>query len=151
MELTATLEAYGQLGVAVLQEAIAGLEANGKTAESIWYVVESTNSKDRLQILGREFFSLLEKGIRPSNKNPSPIMIQFLTDYARARGMQNPEKAAWGIAKNQLKFGDTTYRKGGRIVYSDELNKFVEELKTAIAKVYSKQVLAEIKGAFKGG
>lgn len=151
MDLTPTLQAYGQVGVALLQEALAEVEATGKTVESVRYVVESTNSKDRLQLLAREFTSLIEKGRGPTNKGPSSDMIAYLTDYARARGMDNPEKAAWTMAKSMNKKGDQTHQKGGRVVYSDDLSKFVEELKAAIAKIYAKQVLAEIKGAFKGG
>jgi len=151
MDFNATLTAYGQLGVQLLQDAIAQVEATGKTAQSIRYEVDTSGAVDRLQLIGRAYFSLMEKGIRPSNKNPSPEMIAFLTDYAKARGMKDPEKAAWGIAKTILKEGDQTHKRGGRVVYSDELTKFVEELKTAIAKIYSKQVLAEIKGTFKRG
>jgi hypothetical protein len=146
-----TLTAYGPIGVQVLQDAIAGLEASGKTAQSIRFEVESSEKKDTLRLLGRKYFDLLEKGIRPSDKNPPPEMIAFLTDYARARGMDNPEKAAWGIAKTILAKGDKTYRQGGRIVYSDDLDKFVQELKTYATQVFAKGFLTEVTGAFKSG
>lgn len=145
------LEAYGPIGVQVLQDAIAGIEASGKTAESIRYEVTSTETKDSLTIYGRKYFDLIEKGIRPSGKNPPPEMIQMLTKYAKARGMKDPEKAAWGIAKTILKEGDKTYREGGRIVYSDDLSKFVEELKTYATKTFAKGYLTEVTGAFKRG
>lgn len=151
MNITETLEQYGVIGVEVLKQAIAQVEATGKTSASLRYEVSSTDRKDVLLFYGRAYFDLIEKGIRPSGKNPSPEMINFLTDYARARGMDKPESAAWGIAKTILKEGDKTYRSGGRVVYSDDLVKFVEELKTVLSKQVSKGFLTEVVGAFKGG
>lgn len=146
-----TLEAYGPIGVQVLQDAIAGIEASGKTAESIRYEVESSGTKDSLRLLGRKYFELIEKGIKPSEKNPPPEMIAMLTQYAKARGMSDPEGAAWGIAKTILKKGDKTYRQGGRIVYSDDLDKFVQELKKYSTDVFAKGFLTQVTGAFKSG
>lgn len=151
VDIAKTLDAYGPIGVEVLREAIAGIEASGRTAQSIRYEVTSTETLDRLTIYGRAYFQLIEKGIKPSNKNPSPEMIQFLTDYARARGMDKPESAAWGIAKKILKEGDKTYNQGGRIVYSADLDKFVQELITYATKVFAKGYLTEVTGAFKRG
>lgn len=144
------LQAYGPIGVEVLKQAIASVEASGKTTQSIRFEVESTEKKDRLLLIGRAYFELIEKGIRPSGKNPSPDMIKFLTEYATARGMDKPESAAWGIAKTILKEGDKTYRSGGRLVYSPELIKFVEEVKAVIVKEFKRGYLLEIKGAFRG-
>lgn len=149
--ITDTLKSYGVVGVDVLKKAIESLEASGKTSQSIRYEVESTDTKDRLKLIGRAYFELIEKGIKPSGKNPSPDMIKFLTEYAQARGMDKPESAAWGIAKTILKEGDKTYRSGGRLVYSPELVKFVEELKEVITKQVSKGYLTQVVGAFKGG
>lgn len=146
-----TLEAYGPIGVEVLREAIASIEASGRTAQSIRYEVTSTDKVDRLTFYGRAYFQLIEKGIKPSGKNPSPDMIRFLTDYARARGMDNPESAAWGIAKKILKEGDKTYQQGGRIVYSDDMDKFVKELITYATKVFAKGYLTSVASAFKSG
>ena len=151
VDIADTLEAYGPIGVDVLREAIQGIEASGRTAESIRYEVTSTEKVDKLTFYGRAYFQLIEKGIKPSGKNPSPEMIKFMTEYAKARGMDNPEKAAWGIAKKILKEGDKTYQQGGRIVYSDDLDKFVQELITYSTKVFAKGFLTEVKGAFKSG
>lgn len=149
--ITDILTQYGPIGVDVLKEAISNIEASGKTSQSIRFEVQSTDNKDRLMLIGRAYFELIEKGIKPSGKNPSPDMIKFLTEYARARGMDKPESAAWGIAKTILKEGDKTYRSGGRLVYSPELTKFVEELKKVIVKQVSKGFLTQVKGAFTGG
>ena len=149
--ITDILKSYGVVGVDVLRQAISTLEASGRTSESIRFEVESTDTKDRLMLIGRAYFELIEKGIKPSGKNPSPDMIKFLTDYAKARGMDKPESAAWGIAKTILKEGDKTYRGGGRLVYSPELLKFVEELKGVIGKEVSKDYLTQVVGAYKSG
>lgn len=145
------LNQYGPIGVEVLKSAISGIQASGKTAASLRYEVESSDTKDSLKLIGRKFFELIEKGIRPSGKNPPPEMIQMLTDYAKARGMDKPERAAWGIAKTILKKGDSTYRAGGRLVYSPELLKFVEELQEVLTKEFKDGYLTSVKQAFKGG
>ena len=143
------LNQYGPIGVEVLKSAISGIQASGKTAASLRYEVESSDTKDSIKLIGRKFFELIEKGIRPSGKNPPPEMIQMLTDYAKARGMDKPERAAWGIAKTILKKGDSTYRAGGRLVYSPELLKFVEELQEVLTKEFKDGYLTSIKQAFK--
>lgn len=147
----AILKAYGPIGVDVLKNSIQQIEASGKTAQSLRFETEGNETMDRLMLIGRAYFELIEKGIRPSGKNPSPDMIKFLTDYAKARGMDKPESAAWGIAKTILKEGDQTYRSGGRLVYSPDLIKFVEQLKETIKKEFVNGYLTQVKGAFKGG
>jgi len=145
------LKQYGVIGVQVLRDAIQKVEATGKTAQSIRYELDSEGSNDRLYLIGRAYFELIEKGRRPTTKNPSPDMIEFLTDYARARGMEKPESAAWAIAKKINKEGDSTYRSGGRLVYSPELSKFVEELTLVISKQAGKDYLTSVVGAFRNG
>jgi len=149
-KLTDILNQYGVIGVEVLKQAVATVEATGKTAQSIRYEVESSGTKDRLMLIGRAYFELIEKGRRPTTKGPSPEMIEFLTDYARARGMDKPKSAAWAIAKTINKEGDRTYRAGGRLVYSPELTKFVEDLTDVLAKEFSKGFLTSVKLAFNG-
>jgi hypothetical protein len=139
MSLNSVLKTYGQIGVEVLKQSVAPHDATGKTQESILYVLDEQEQK--LMFLAREFFELLEKGIRPSDKKPSKEMIEFMTEYARARGMDNPEKAAWAISVNQLKKGDKTHRQGGRIVYSDVMDTFARDLKEALAKDFGKTIL----------
>lgn len=148
---TDILKSYGVIGVEVLKQAIQSVEATGKTAQSIRYEVETTDKTDRLLLIGRAFFELIEKGRRPTDKGPSPEMIRFLTDYARARGLDDPESAAWGIAKKINKEGDKTYRAGGRVVYSPELTKFVEELTKVLTDQFKKDSIKLVVGAFKNG
>jgi hypothetical protein len=142
MSLNSVLTTYGQIGVEVLKQAVAPHDATGKTQQSIRYVVE-----EKLIFIARNYFTLLEKGIKPSTKEPIPSreMIEFMTEYARARGMDNPEKAAWAISINQLKKGDKTHRDGGRLVYSDVMKTFSDDLKKSLTKDFGKSIIDNIK------
>lgn len=144
MSLESTLKTYGQIGVDVLRQAVQPYDATGKTRLSIRF--EST--KQKLVFFARNFFQLLEKGISPSNKKPSKEMIDSMTEYAKARGFSNPEKAAWAISVKQLKEGDRTHKAGGRIVYSDVMDTFKEDFKTTLAKDFAKNTLSELKETF---
>lgn len=142
------LTVMGAVGEQVVKDEIDKVSATHKTVESIRSEVTETDTVTKLQIFAREFTSLLEKGIKPSGKNPPPEMIEMLTEYAKSRGMSDPEKAAWGIAKTILKEGDRTHKQGGREVYSQELNKFVEEVTAAVQKEFVGFYVKEIKQAF---
>lgn len=145
MSIKSTLQTYGEIGVDVLRDAVAPHDATGATISSIRFTVDDNT----LTFYAREFFKLLEKGIRPSIKKPSREMIEMMTAYARARGFTDPEKAAWAISINQLAKGDTTFRKGGRVVYSDVMETFTKELGNELAKDHGKQIATEMKAAFK--
>lgn len=145
MSLKSTLTTYGQIGVNVLKQAIAPHDASGKTRESIRFIVE----EDRLIFLAREYFKLIEKGIRPSKKKPSKEMIESITEYARARGFDNPEKAAWAISVKQLAEGDATFKQGGRVVYSDVMDTFTKDFSQALQKDFSKTLVQGVKESFK--
>lgn len=145
------LEVYGSIGAQLLKDAIDQVSATHRTVESIRYEVTSTDTADRLQLIGRAYIELIEKGRGPTDKGPSSDMIELLTEYAQARGMENPKSAAWAIAKTINKEGDRTFRMGGRDVYSSELANFVEELKQEISKTFVGNYLSEIKHTFKTG
>lgn len=147
MSLKSVLTTYGQIGVDVLKQSIAPLDATGKTANSIRYVVDE--DEGNLMFLARAFTQLLEKGIRPSKKRPSKEMIESMTEYARARGFKDPEKAAWAISVKQLKEGDKTHKEGGRIVYSDVMETFTKDLQQALKKDFGKTIREEIKNGIK--
>lgn len=144
------LTVYGSIGEQVLKDSLDSVSATHKTVNSVRSEVTETEDTTKLQIFAREFVSLLESGRGPTDKNPSPDMIQFLTEYAQARGMEDPKKAAWAIAKTINKQGDKTHRSGGRDVYSAEMNKFVEEVIIAIQKEFVGFYVSEIKQTFSG-
>lgn len=143
MSVKSTLTTYGQIGVEVLKQAVAPHDATGKTQQSIRFVIDED---DTLQFIARNYFHLLEKGIRPSNKKPSKEMIESMTEYARARGFENPEKAAWAISVKQLRDGDRTHKQGGRVVYSDVMDTFTRDLKQAMNKDFKKTIIDGING-----
>lgn len=149
-DFTQILNVYGAIGEQLLKDAIDQVSATHRTVQSIRYEVTSTETTDKLTFIGRKYIQALETGIRPTDKGPSSDMIEFLTEYARARGMEDPESAAWAMAKTIQAKGDRTFRIGGRDVYSKELNKFVEELKEEVKKTFRGNYLSEIKQTFKG-
>jgi len=148
--ITQILQVYASIGEQVLRDALDKVSATHKTINSIRSEVTSTATEDRLQFIGRKYIEALETGRKPTSKGPSPEMIELLTEYAQARGMDNPKSAAWAIAKTINRDGDKTFRIGGRDVYSSELNKFVEELKGEISKTFAGFYLKEIKQAYGG-
>ena len=143
------LTVMGSIGEQVLKDAVDKVSATHKTVNSIHKEVTETETTTRLRLLARKYISLLEKGIKPSGKNPPPEMIELLTEYARARGISDPEDAAQGMARTILDKGDKTHRQGGRDVYSKELDKFVEEVTQAVMKEFEGFYVEEIQKAFK--
>ncbi len=141
MSLNATLNTYGQIGVDLLRDAIEPLSATGKTAQSIRYEVKDNH----LLFYARGFFELLERGIKPSGKNPSPAMIAQLTEYAKARGFENPKSAAWAIAKKILSEGDKTHKRGGRVVYSDVVDQLMKEMAKDLSDNYKMDIINSFK------
>lgn len=76
-------------------------------------------------------------------------MIESITEYARARGFDNPEKAAWAISVKQLAEGDATFKQGGRVVYSDVMDTFTKDFSQALQKDFSKTLVQGVKESFK--
>jgi len=133
---TKILEAYAQIGVTKIKQALEQVRATGKTINSVQAEVTEKNEVSRLVIKARPYTSAIETGIKPTTKGPSSEMIDNLTDYARARGMDKPESAAWAIAKTIQKEGDKTFKRGGRDVYSSEVLRLADEIKKEIRKDY---------------
>lgn len=148
LNIVSILNTYGQIGVDVIKQSIN--RATGKTESSVRYIVKDTQGiKYRLTWYAREFIQLLEKGRGPTTKGPSPDMIENLTEYAKARGMSDPESAAWAIAKTINKEGDKTYRRGGKDVYSQDMSKLIEELTKEVVTAETKFLISELSQTFK--
>lgn len=146
--LTEILNAWGVVGTEKIKQDLTKVQATGKTVDSVRYVVEKSGTVDRLTFYAREWTKLLESGRGPTTKNPSPEMIESLTEYARARGMENPKSAAWAIAKKINKEGDKTKKQGGRIVYSGTVEKLAADIKKDVTKHYTTKFMQTIKGSF---
>lgn len=142
------LKAYAPIGVDVVKKALEEVRATGKTINSVKAEVSKNGSVDRLQILARPYTNRIEKGIGPTTKGPSAEMIASLTEYARARGMDKPESAAWALAKKIQKEGDKTHKRGGRIVYSDDIDKFTKEVIGKVKNNWKVIFTSTIKNGF---
>lgn len=142
------LKAYGPLGVDLLKQALQTVSATGKTVNSVRFEYKKEGTVDRLTFYAREFTKALETGIGPTTKGPSREMIESLTEYARARGMDKPESAAWAVAKVIQKEGDRTKKRGGRVVYSDVVNQLITDMKKELSKNFRLNFTQAIKGSF---
>lgn len=142
------LNAYGQIGVTRVKQLLETVRATGKTINSVKYEVTNSGTTSKLVIKARPFTSAIETGIRPTTKGVSKEMIDNLTEYAQARGMDNPKSAAWAIAKTIQRDGDKTYKKGGRDVYSSGVIELSEEIKKAVKKEYRIKMTSFIKNTF---
>ena len=148
--MLATFQKYGTVAVRIVQTALEQVRASGKTIQSVKAIISEDKGVDRFQIVARPYTNRIEQGIGPTTKGPSREMIKSLTEYAQARGMDKPESAAWGLAKKIQKEGDRTFKKGGRIVYSDDVDKLVKEMTNDIKKEVRIKFTRTIKNSFDG-
>lgn len=121
--------------------ASSGTNATMKTSNSVSRTVTQVGSKTVLTVVGaRPFFPTVETGSRPSTKNPSPDMIQSLTEWAQVRNV--PKEAVWGVAKTILKDGSKLWQNGGRTdIYTIVREPLVEAVKADIKRA----MMAELK------
>jgi len=148
--MLATFQKYGTVAVRIVQTALEQVRASGKTIQSVKSIISEDKGVDRFQVVARPYTNRIEKGIGPTTKGPSREMIKSLTEYAQARGMDKPESAAWGLAKKIQKEGDRTFKKGGRVVYSDDVDKLVDEMTNEIKKEVRIKFTRTIKNSFNG-
>lgn len=139
------LSKWGEVGTQAIKKDLEQVRATGKTVDSVRYEVKHEGTVDRLTFYAREWTKLLEEGRGPTTKGPSPEMIENLTEYAKARGMQNHKSAAWAIAKKINKEGDKTKKQGGRIVYSDTVEQLIVDLKKDVTKNFTTKFMQTIK------
>ena len=150
----AILNKYGAAGVALMKAAIRPLDATGKTSASLFYEVTVENGSVKLVIYGREYMKTLETGRGPRRSNTYGGFDSSMLEYMKAKGIgaDLTEKKRAQLARFLTlkinKEGDLTFKKGGRIVYSDDLKKFVEELKQVLLKEYRNDFVISIRNAF---
>lgn len=116
-----------------------GTNATLNTSNSVSRSVSQVGSKIVLTVVGsRPFFPTVETGSKPSTKNPSPDMIQSLTEWAQARNL--PKEAVWGVAKNILKDGSKLWQKGGRSdIYSNVRQDIIDKITKDVADFQVRQ------------
>ena len=141
------LKAYGELFVRLMQSRLPSV--TGKTKASIGY----TATDKRLTGFGRGFIHALETGRGPRKSATYSGFDKGLEDWLKAKGFPTKktksgkiyyqigsswftaDSLAWKINAK----GDKTHRTGGKEVYSDALDKFVEELSEAVIKAKHKE------------
>jgi len=140
------MEQYAQAGVNLLRQSIAPYRATGKTEESIRYEVEENPLYTRMTIYGRKFFKAIETGRGKRKGTEYGGFDESLDEYMRAKGFPSKTSKSgnvyyrigdqWFTGKSLAylinKRGDSVYRSGGRQVYSDALEKLMQEMKEKI-------------------
>lgn len=150
------LNNYGVLGVQLLKAKIEPLSATGKTVDSIRYEPKSDNDSDTLTIFAREFLATLETGRGPRKSATKGEFEDNMLEYMQARGIganltqKKREQLARFLTLRINREGDETYKKGGRMVYSDDLEKFVVALKEAVKKDFVLSFRNNLKAALRG-
>lgn len=91
----------------------AGQNATGETANSLKFQIEQGDNKYKMTLFGRAFFMTVQTGRKPTpDKKPSREMIERITDWVQARGIDS--SAVWAIATNIQKKGTKLWQSGGR-------------------------------------
>jgi hypothetical protein len=133
------LDAYGRAGVELIRQVVP--KATGKTAQSIEYEVYP----NRLVIYARAFFTALETGRGPRKSDEYQGFDKSLLEWMKAKGIGGElnEKKQKQLARflsykiNQR--GDRTFRSGGKTVYSQVVDKFIQELSDEVIKMMTKE------------
>lgn len=154
-----TLKNFGVIGVELLKKDVEKVSATGRTKDSIRFELEVFDNGDMtLTFYGREYFKTLETGRGPRRNSEYQQYDLSLEKYLEARGVPSKVsksgikyfklKDSWVSAKSLAhkinKEGDETYKKGGRVVYSETLAKLVQEISRAISQDFAKFYLSEI-------
>lgn len=153
--LTQILDTYGKIGEESLKQDVDKVSATGKTKASVRYEIVKEGTTQSLIWYGRKFFKALETGRGPRKSDQYQEFDVSMYEYMQARGIgaDLPEKKrkqlarflAWKINKE----GDKTFKMGGRQVYSDNLNKIVQELIAAVKKDTIGLYIMDIRSAAK--
>lgn len=139
--LEQVLTQFGLLGVEALRKDVQKVSATGQTADSIRFEIQKKDNGNYVfRLLGRKYFSTLETGRGPRKSSEYGEFDLNLLEYMKARGIgadlseKKRQQLAKFLAYKINKEGDKTFKKGGRIVYSETLSKFIDELTRAIKK-----------------
>lgn len=137
------------MGVSLLQGLVP--RATGKTAASIRYEVYP----NRLVIFARAFFAALETGRGPRVGTEYQNFDDNLLEWMKAKGIgadlseKKRKQLARFLSYKINKDGDKTFRRGGRSVYSQAVDKFLKELSNEIIKFKTKEYTDKMVKALK--
>ena len=115
----------------------AGQNATFETSNSLRIEVTQSGNNFKLQLFGRAFFMTVETGRRPTpNKKPSRAMIERITSWVEARGIDI--SAVWAIATKIQQRGTRLWLEGGRTdivqpAIEDFVNNTSKDLMDAVA------------------
>ena len=146
---------YGQRFVDLIKSKITVV--TGKTRDSVSYQVERTENAITLKVTGRPYFKTVETGRGPYKQGGYQEFDQRLEEWMEARGFEKKTTKKginyyligdqWMSGKSLAylinKQGDKKYREGGIDVYSSDVNRLVEQLKSDLA-TYLKQEITDL-------
>lgn len=164
MSLVRSFEEYGEQGVELLKESIRSVKATGKTEDSIVYSVKQGKENTQLQFRGREYFKALETGRGPRQSSRQEHFDKRLEEYMQARGFPSKTSKSgvryFRIGKSWMSGkslaykintqGDRTYRRGGRELYSKELNALIKDLNKDTLELFGKVFKQGLKATLNG-
>lgn len=151
-EIISILNQYGTSTVEQIRQNLSstGINASGKTSQSLRYEVTQEGTKATLKVIGKPFFAVVETGRKPTpGKKPSPDFVANIKEWLQARGKET--RPAYAIAMSINKKGTKLFRDGGRQdIYSnvinqnlvdkislDLLNKFAQQFMTNVVKLFT--------------
>lgn len=144
LDVFQTLDQEGKRGVEVFVKAIDQVKATGKTQRSAYHKIEGTDSKTTVTIMARGFTQVLETGSKPAKTTkPSKEMLAELKPWAQVRGI--PDEAVYAIAVKLLRDGQQVNRN----VYSEQMDKFADEVADRVAEEYAGYAVDKMINAFK--
>lgn len=123
----------------------AGQNATGQTAQSLRFEIKQEENKYKMTLYGRAFFMTVQTGRKPTpDKKPSREMIERITDWVQARGMDS--SAVWAIATNIQKKGTKLWRTGGREdIVDPAIDEFINGVSQDLLKSGSDEFVLAVK------
>lgn len=124
---------------------MASQNATGQTAQSLRFEIKQEENKYIMTLYGRAFFMTVQTGRKPTpDKKPSREMIERITDWVQARGMDS--SAVWAIATNIQKKGTKLWQSGGREdIVDPAVDDFINNVSQDLLKSGSDDFVLAIK------
>lgn len=162
IDLSEILNRFGSEGVELLKESVRPLNATGETERSISYNVDQTEKASTLTFYGRKFFPSVETGRKERTNDEYSGFDLALTKWLNARNFQQRRSKtgviyykvgeSWMTAKSLAhkinKEGDSIYNKGGREVYTQKFNEFIDQMVESIKSDTTDTIVKVIRVEF---
>lgn len=144
------LQTYGAIGVQAVKSDIDRISVSGKSRDLTRFEVTSKNNVDTLIIFGAPY---LETGRGPRQSSETSNFLDnidlWVQDKFPGESPVKQRQLAKFFRYRINKEGDATFKKGGRKVYSDTLDKLVEEIKAEVRKDFHIQFTNMIKNSWR--